>query len=308
VLRNASGGFELHTYDDPRVATIAGAFATSFASAQDESGNVFLAVLDQWGALLLARFNAATDTWSAWTKFGGVFRGAPAIVAGGNSALLAIRDSHSAYWTMTVNTELTVSNLTNVGGIFQTDPALAADWSLSAAYVVGKDFWNALWSLNLQVPYPVGGWTPMGGVVKGKPAVAVGLNRIAYVAARDLWDGLWVSRMSGTMLLNWGFLGGILSQDPLISNLENGSLAVAVRDPGSALWSAVIPETEVHSPPVWTPYNGVVESYGPAAHDTVLYFAARDAWNNLWWVRSTDGRWTFVDVGGRARGNPSASP
>jgi hypothetical protein len=59
VLRNANGGFELHTYGDPRVATIAGAFATSFASAQDESGNVFLAVLDQWGALLLARFNAA---------------------------------------------------------------------------------------------------------------------------------------------------------------------------------------------------------------------------------------------------------
>jgi hypothetical protein len=237
-----------------------------------------------------------------------VFRGTPAIVAGGNSALLAIRDSHSAYWTMMVSPGLLVSNLTNVGGIFQTDPALAADWSLSKAYVVGKDSWNALWSLHLQGPFKFGDWTPMGGVVKGKPAVAMGLNRLAYVAARDLWDGLWVSRMSGTTLLNWGFLGGILSQDPLISNLENGSLAVAVRDPGSALWSAVIPESALHSAPVWTPYNGVVESYGPGAHDSVLYLAARDAWNNLWWVRTTDNLWMFVDAGGRARGNPSVTP
>ena len=308
LTRNANGHFELYTYGSATPAILQGSFATSFASAQDNQGYVFLAALDNWGALSLAKYDPYSENWSAWRRFGGVFRGTPAIAAGLSQALLAIRDTYNACWTMTANWDLSVSNLRNNGGIFLTDPALAATPDLTRAYVIGKDGWNALYSLYLVGYTPAGPFTPMGGVVKNKPSVAMASDGWAYVAVRDSWDGLWVARLNGTQLMNWGFQGGVMSQDPLINNLDDGFLAITVRDSGSALWSATIPESPTPTPPVWTRFGGVVENFASGAHHSVLYMGARDAWNNLWWVRTSDSTWTFVDAGGRARGIPSVSP
>lgn len=308
ITRNANGHFELYTYGSATPAILQGSFATSFASAQDNQGYVFLAALDSWGALSLAKYDSYSENWSAWRRFGGVFRGTPAIAAGLSQALLAIRDTYNACWTMTANWDLSVSNLRNNGGIFLIDPALAATPDLTRAYVIGKDGWNALYSLYLVGYTPAGPFTPMGGVVKNKPSVAMGSDGWAYVAVRDSWDGLWIARLNGTQLINWGFQGGVMSQDPLINNLDDGFLAVTVRDSGSALWSATIPESATPTPPVWTRFGGVVENFASGAHHSVLYMGARDPWNNLWWLRTSDNTWTFVNAGGRARGVPSVSP
>jgi len=65
---------------------------------------------------------------------------------------------------------------------------------------------------------------------------------------------------------------------------------------------------ESPTPPVWTRFGGIVENFASGAHHSILYMGARDAWNNLWWLRTSDSTWTFVDAGGRARGIPSVSP
>jgi hypothetical protein len=207
-----------------------------------------------------------------------------------------------------VGDNLSISNLRNNGGIFLTDPVLAASEGLDRAYVIGKDGWNALYSLYLGGYRPAGPFTPMGGVVKNKPSVAMASDGWAYVAVRDSWDGLWVARLNGTQLMNWGFQGGVMSQDPLINNLDDGFLSVTVRDSGSALWSATIPESPTPTPAVWTRFGGIVENFASGAHHSILYMGARDAWNNLWWLRTPDNTWTFVDAGGLARGIPSVSP
>lgn len=306
VARNATGNFELYTYGVAGApVTLAGGFAVTWASGQDEAGNVLLAALDMYGALSVARYAAQTNAWGAWKRIGGVFQGTPAVAgSGGTTMLLALRDTHNAYWTLEVTSGLVVQNLRNVGGIFATDPALAAGESIGEAYVVGKDGWNALWSLRL----PSGNWVPLGGVVQGKPSVAMGMDGLAYIAARDSWNGLWVARVNGSTAAGWSFLGGVMSQEPLIQTLRNGDLAVAVRDPQAALWTATFAEAAAGSAAVWKRLGGVLDNYSTAGYGSVAYLAGKDAWNNLWWVRASDTAWSFVDAGGRIRGCVSSSP
>ncbi|MBL8293516.1 MAG: SBBP repeat-containing protein [Bryobacterales bacterium] len=306
VARNASGNFELYTYGvGGAPVTLAGGFAVTWASGQDEAGNVLLAALDTYGALSVARYSVQTNAWGAWKRIGGVFQGTPAVAgSGGTTMLLALRDTHHAYWTLGVTEALVVENLRNVGGIFGTDPALAAGESAGEAYVVGKDLWNALWSLRL----PGGNWVPLGGVVQGKPSVAMGMDGLAYVAARDSWNGLWVARVNGSTAAGWSFLGGILSQDPVVQTLRNGELAVGVRDSGAGLWTATFAEGAAGSTGTWKRLGGVLDNYSTAGYGSVAYLAGKDAWNNLWWVRASDTVWSFVDAGGRIRGGVSSSP
>lgn len=306
VARNATGNFELHTYGVAGApVTLAGGFAVTWASGQDEAGNVLLAALDMYGALSVARYAAQTNAWGAWKRIGGVFQGTPAVAgSGGTTMLLALRDTHNAYWTLGVTEALVVEDLRNVGGIFATDPALAAGESIGEAYVVGKDGWNALWSLRL----PAGNWVPLGGVVQGKPSVAMGMDGLAYIAARDSWNGLWVARVNGSTAAGWSFLGGILSQDPAVQTLRNGELAVGVRDPQAALWTATFAEAAAGSAATWKRLGGVLDNYSTAGYGSVAYLAGKDAWNNLWWVRAADSAWSLVDAGGRIRGGVSSSP
>lgn len=104
-----------------------------------------------------------------------------------------------------------------------------------------------MWALRL----PDGNWTPLGGVVQGKPSVAMGTDGLAYIAARDSWDGLWVARVNGSSLAGWRFQGGIMSQDPVLQTLRNGELAVGVRDPYAALWTATFAEGVAGSAATW---------------------------------------------------------
>ncbi len=161
-----------------------------------------------------------------------------------------------------------------------------------------------MWSLRL----PDGNWIPLGGVVQGKPSVAMGMDGLAYIAARDSWDGLWVARVNGSSLAGWRFQGGIMSQDPVLQTLRNGELAVGVRDSYAALWTATFAEGVAGSAATWKRLGGVLDNYSTAGYGSVAYLAGKDAWSNLWWVRAPDTVWSFVDAGGRIRGGVSSSP
>ncbi|MCC6586516.1 MAG: hypothetical protein IT168_07335 [Bryobacterales bacterium] len=303
VIRKANGDFEVHTYGSPTPLVVGGAFAVSYAAAQDGEGNVFIAALDRYGALILNRYAVGNSSWAGWTRIGGVFQGVPAIATYSTSAYIVARDSYNGYWTMQVRDSLTVSDVRNIGGIFSSDPAISLNRS-GGVTIVGKDTWNSLWAWQ---PYP-GTWTYIGAIVKGKPSVTVGYDDAAYIAVRDSWDSLWMGRWNGTDPPNWRYLGGVMSQDPIVTSLREGSIVTAIRSTYSTMWLATVQEGVTPPPVAWTFIGGVLDTYGAGAHDSSLYLAGKDQWNNLWWYRTVDNSWTFSGGGGALRGAPAVTP
>jgi hypothetical protein len=252
-------------------------------------------------------FGATTQSWGSWSFAGGVVQGVPTIAATDGTAYFAARDNFNAYWINSYTPPTNIGTWTNLGGVFATDPVMAAAPG-GTIYFVGKDNFDALWVGRFLPPSTFLGWTLIGGVVQGQPSVTAGADSAAYIGVRDIFDAVWMARVdsSGT-LTGWFFGGGVVSTDPRVA-ASGGTVYSTVLDPGGGVWCRPFLEGTGDGWQSWVFSGGVLQDASPAASTGSLFIAGRDLSNQLWWYSASGDQWTFVGFQGLAAGPLAAAP
>jgi sugar lactone lactonase YvrE len=149
-----------------------------------------------------------------------------------------------------------------------------------------------------------------GGLFASNPSAAQSINGDVFIAARDVFNSLWVSSFTvKTLFWNaWNFAGGIIQGEPAIAVTKDKTAWVAVRDSFNSYWLVNYSATAGFGP--WRYLAGVFSTDPSisAAPDGTLYLAGKDNSNSLWLGHYTPATSTFGDWqpgGGVVKGKPS---
>ncbi len=178
------------------------------------------------------------------------------------------------------------ASLSNSGGVFASDPAVAQDLS-GNTFVAARDSSNAIWT-NVFNPGTStwAGWQLGGGATAGVPAIAVAPNGTAWIAARDAFGSYWlVSYTAGVGYGAWVPLGGFFNTDPVITACGDGSVYVAglsgVSNFAAVYTGRYLPGSGFQN---WAFDGGGVAGKISTAcgKDNAVYLVARDSSNSSW--------------------------
>jgi hypothetical protein len=297
VFRDTLGGIHMTTHPSAALSNLGGVFAGDPSTAEDMSGNVFVAARDASNAVWTNLFNAAAKTWAGWQFAGGLIQGVPSVAVTPNgTAWIASRDNFNSYWLLSYTPGIGYGAWIHLFGVFATDPVITAcgDGSL---YLVGKDNFNALWSGQYIPGLGFQGFRLGGGVVQGKPSIACGSDSAAYVVARDNFNSNWIARVSGNTWTGWNNGGGVTNIDPRIAAL-GGRLGILILDAGGAVYRSEFFEGVGTGWQSWIRVGGVLSDVAVAADFDELFFVGRAPDSALWWWRESGSQWTAVGNGG----------
>jgi hypothetical protein len=193
------------------------------------------------------------------------------------------------------------SVLTNMGGLFASDPSAAQDIS-GNTLLVARDNFNGIWTNGIFInAYGVGvpgQWQLGGGVIQGVPAITVA-GSTQWVASRDAYSAYWlVSHSQETGFGEWVPLAGVFATDPAITSCGDGTIYVVGKDFYNALWSGrYIPGIGFQG---FVLGGGVVEGNPSVScgSDSAVYIAVRDNYNSNWVARVSGNTWTGWFNGG----------
>jgi len=196
VFRAGANGLGLNLYGSTSVSySGGGAFVGTPAAASSGSGKVFAIALADAGWLGATTYQ--NGSWTGWNYVSGGYGTAnvPAItVAPSGIAYVVVRDgSGNAYWLNSVSSAGTWSTWIGLGGIFSTDPtvAAAADGSIWIAGRAGSSppdstcpagGCGAIWVARY-VPGGAATFVSIQGTVRGKPHVTIGTDNAAYIVS-----------------------------------------------------------------------------------------------------------------------------
>ncbi len=311
VFRDANGAIRLSTFGSSVVLNGGGIFASDFSIAEREGftypQDAFTSIVgrDSFDAVWLSTYKTSAQTWTSYLA-GGVVQGTPAIAISPitNTPQFVARDNYDAYWVNGWDGS-NFGTWMNLGGVFSTDPVIAAcpDGSF---YIVGKDNYNALWSKHY-IPGDVDqSFTLGGGVVQGNPSVTCGTDNAAYIAVRDNYNSNWIARVSGNTWTGWFNGGAVSGIDPRIASL-GGTLAIVTLDSTGAVYRNTFTEGAGNGWQMWTYVGGVLTDIAPATVGGELYFIGKAPDTSLWWWRQATG-WSGIGNAGLAQGALAASP
>jgi hypothetical protein len=178
------------------------------------------------------------------------------------------------------------STLSNSGGSFASDPAIAEDLG-GNAFVTARDSSNSTWT-NVFNGSTFSGWTFGGGSSVGVPAIAVAPNGTSWIAVRDASGSYWlVSYTNGVGYGTWTPLGGVFITDPVIAACGDGSVYVSGKDSFMSMYSRrYIPGAGLQN---WLVFGGQVTGKPSLScgNDNAVYLVARDSFNSNWIARVT---------------------
>lgn len=208
--------------------------------------------------------------------------GNPGPPAGTPIARAALRDSTGGIRVGTYAS----STLSNSGGSFASDPAIAEDLG-GNAFITARDSSNSTWT-NVFNGSTFAGWQFGGGASVGVPGIAVAPNGTSWIAVRDASGSYWlVSYTNGSGYGTWTPLGGVFVTDPVIAACGDGSLYIAGKDSFMSMYSRrYIPGAGLQN---WLVFGGQVTG-NPSltcGTDNAMYLVARDSFNSNWIARVT---------------------
>ncbi len=208
--------------------------------------------------------------------------GNPGPPAGTPIARAALRDSSGGIRVGTYAS----STLSNSGGSFASDPAIAEDLG-GNAFITARDSSNSTWT-NVFNGSTFAGWQFGGGASVGVPGIAVAPNGTSWIAVRDASGSYWlVSYTNGSGYGTWTPLGGVFVTDPVIAACGDGSLYIAGKDSFMSMYSRrYIPGAGLQN---WLVFGGQVTG-NPSltcGTDNAMYLVARDSFNSNWIARVT---------------------
>lgn len=308
VYRNEYRAMVAAAVDSDRAVSGGGVFASAPAADQTPAGDMLVAARDEWGGIWAAAFQPASLTWRSWQPGGGQFVGDPALVyaPAAGFAWVAARDRWNGYWVNTYSPAAGFSSWRQLGGVFASDPVVAAT-SDGSLVLIGKDYFHGLWYQRVSPAGVASGWTFLGGVVQGKPDAATGADGAVYLALRDPSQSLWVARLHAGSPTDWFHAGGVLATDPKIAATRGGMLCITALDAGSSVWYRQRAEGRLASWQPWQRPNGLLASLAVASAGADIWLVGRDHRSQLWWFSLADGQWSPAAIP-PAAGAPAATP
>ncbi len=286
-----------------------GVFQSPPASAQNQTGDVFVVACDAQGGVWVNVLSATNQTWRGWSFAGGVVQGTPSIAVAQFSGVsyFAARDNYNAYWMNSFSTSSGFGTWTPLGGVFATDPVMtsAPDGSI---YMVGRDTFNSMWSGHYIPGTGFQGWSHGGAVAQGKPSVTAGADNAAYIAIRDSYNAVWMGRVAGNTWTGWFPGNGVVSTDPVVSTLPGGVNFTTVLDPGGAVWYRSFEEGPTSGWQTWTRVGGVLQNLVASGTSDGLFISGLNSNGVLWWYRQRDATWKNMGLAGVAVSPLDASP
>ena len=281
LLKGVSGSPYLYSCctATPIVGGVALASDLSLATTETQT---FLGGTDASGGLWIAQ--TFLSGLAPWVNLHGISQGNPMLAPFGPRAV--IRDPWDGYWLM-------LSQWTNLGGVFASDPVVASGPG-GGAYVIGKDKWGAIWTGRYSPTEGFQGWRNRGGIVSGKPAAVVGQDGILYIAVRDAWNALWLARVHGDNLLGWTYGGGSARNDPSIAAVADGTVKVAVLDQwGGAYVRSFTQGLDGQWQP-WRFVGGILQNLAIATANDEVYLVGLASGRSFYWHKLDAGTWTGV--------------
>ncbi len=303
--RNAAGAFlsstsrVLLTQDSSRyLADAMGTLGSPPAVSHGDSDNTFVAARDNFHGTWLNFFDVTTQAWDTWQFAGGIVQGTPSIAVHAGVAYFSARDLGNAYWINSYTPGIGFGGWQNLGGVFSTDPAMAAaaDGSI---YLVGRDNSGGIWSGRYLEAGGFQGWHYGGAITQGKPAVAAGSDNAAYISIRDYGDHLWLGRVLHDSFTGWFYGDGQMSADSQIA-AAGGSVYVMVIDSYGGSWYRPFTEGTSNGFQNWFFSGGKLKDVSIATGGSSVRFVGRDSQNGIWWYDLTQNRWSSVSVANAA--------
>lgn len=149
------------------------------------------------------------------------------------------------------------------------------------------------------------------GLIAGEPAGAQDALGNTFAAALDSAGGLWLNRFDAYLQTwaGWVAGGGVLTGNPSITVMRDGTAYVAARDAGGASWLVSYRHGVGLGP--WVYLGGVLGSDPSiaAAPDDSIYLVGRDSWGGIWSNRYVPGSGSqgWRAGGGITQGRPSVT-
>jgi hypothetical protein len=305
VFRDSFGGIRLTSYPSSAPQSSGGVFASNPGLAQNAGGDSFVVARDNFNGLWLNSFQS--QTWTGWFFAGGTVQGEPAIAAIGASAYFMARDNYNAYWIRRYTPGAGFGNWINLGGVFATDPVIAASGTCCDYYIAGRDNSGAIWigTFNGNTD-TFSGFVNGGAVAVGKPSLTKGADGAAYVAIRDTSNAVWMGRFS-SIWDAWQPAGGVIASDPRTATVGTNIRLVALTNTG-AVWNNRFVQGVGNNWQGWTTPGGVLTDVAIAAGSSPhFYLVGRDTGNSSWWYNSNEG-WSYLGNQGLATGPFAAAP
>jgi hypothetical protein len=303
VFRDSNGGIQLTSYSSNTLQNAGGVFASNPGFAQNAAGHSFVVARDNFNGLWLNTFQS--QSWTGWQFAGGVVQGEPAIAAIGGSSYFMARDNYNAYWIRKYTPGSGFGAWINLGGVFATDPVIAASGTCCDYYVAGRDNFGAIWigTFNGNTD-TFSGFISGGAVAVGKPSLTKGADGAAYIAIRDGSNAVWMGRFS-SIWDAWQPAGGVIANDPQTAAIGSDVRLVALTSTG-AVWNNV--QGVGNNWQGWTTPGGVLTDVVIAgANPPQFNLVGRDTGNALWWHDSVAG-WSYLGNPGLAAGPLAAAP
>ncbi len=298
VYRDPSGA--IHSVTDNAALPInsGGVFQSNPASSQSPAGDTFVVATDPEGGVWVNVLGGASQTWRGWSGAGGLTQGNPSIAVSPVTGIsyFSARDNFNAYWLNSYSTSTGFGSWTFLGGVFATDPVMAAAPD-GSVYLVGRDNSSAIWSGHYIPGTGFQNWKSGGAVVQGKPSVTAGSDNAAYIAIRDNSNAVWMGRVLGNTWTGWFPGGGVVNSDPVVATMPGGVNFTAIVDASGGVWYRPFEEGPVSGWQTWTSVGGVLQGVSACATSNGLVIAGFGS-SSVWWYRRLDATWISASQAG----------
>jgi hypothetical protein len=309
VYRMFNNGIQALAFDSVTPSTALGLTQGDPGAAQNAAGDTFVFARDLQNGLWTNVYLSAGQRWKGWVSAGASSPGTPGVAAAPDgTAWVAIRDSAGSFWLRSYRTDTGFGAWINLGGAFNSDPAItvATDGSI---YVVGAGLApnQGQVSSGRYVPGSgFGGWVVGTTTATGRPAVAAGSDGAVYVEVRYADGTCGMSRLSGNTWGTWYTTPKAMSTDPQLAATGGRIYAVGLDAQNHAYVNA-FQEGSGNGWFGWADAYGRVTTVAIAALRGEFYLVARDSNADIWWYRSGVG-WIYYGSRAQSLSNFAAAP